>query len=158
MHPNAKLIERFYGAFAARDADGMVACYRDDVRFSDPVFEDLVGDRAKSMWRMLVSRAADLTLEVSAIRADDRVGGAHWEARYTFSATGRRVHNVIDAEFVFEGGAIKGHQDTFDLWRWSRMALGPAGAILGWSPMLRGAIRKKALAGLDAWMASHPRP
>jgi ketosteroid isomerase-like protein len=149
---NAEVIRRFYAAFAARDAEGMVACYRDDVRFSDPVFQDLAGDRAKSMWRMLTSRAADLTIEVSGISADDRIGRAHWEATYTFSATGRRVHNVIDAEFVFEAGAIKGHQDSFDLWRWSRMALGPSGVLLGWSPMVQGAIRKRARAGLDAWI------
>ncbi|MFI5301088.1 MAG: nuclear transport factor 2 family protein [Polyangiales bacterium] len=156
MHDNARIIERFYAAFAARDGDGMAACYRDDVTFTDPVFQNLSGDRAKSMWRMLTARAADLTVEVSGIDADDATGRAHWEAHYTFSATGRRVHNVIDATFGFQAGAIKTHTDSFDLWRWSRMAIGPVGVLLGWSPWIQRAIRKKAIAGLDAWMKAHP--
>jgi ketosteroid isomerase-like protein len=154
-HANARLIERFYAAFAARDADAMVACYRDDVAFSDPVFRDLVGGRAKAMWRMLCARATDLSIEVSGIDADDRAGRAHWEARYTFKATGRPVHNVIDATFVFEGGAIRTHVDRFDLWRWSRMAIGPVGALLGWTPMVQAKIRRNAGEALEAWIASN---
>ena len=38
-------------------------------------------------------------------------GRAHWEADYTFSSTGRKVHNVIDATFEFEGGLIRAHRD-----------------------------------------------
>ena len=62
MSANAELIGRFYAAFQARDAEGMVACYAADVRFSDPVFPALVGERAKAMWRMLVGRGKDLVI------------------------------------------------------------------------------------------------
>jgi ketosteroid isomerase-like protein len=41
MHPNAALIERFYAAFAARDAAGMQACHYPDIVFSDPAFGGL---------------------------------------------------------------------------------------------------------------------
>ena len=88
--------------------------------------------------------------------ADDSLGQTHWEPRYTFSATGRPVHNVIDAAFTFEAGRIVRHVDTFDLWRWSRMALGFKGLLLGWSPTLRNAVRRQARRGLDAWIARHP--
>ncbi len=44
MHPNAALIQRFYAAFAARDAAGMQACYHPDVVFRDPVFGELRTD------------------------------------------------------------------------------------------------------------------
>ncbi|MFT4048815.1 MAG: nuclear transport factor 2 family protein [Solirubrobacterales bacterium] len=40
---NAKLIERFYAAFASRDGETMAACYAPDATFSDPVFPDLSG-------------------------------------------------------------------------------------------------------------------
>jgi ketosteroid isomerase-like protein len=149
MHPNARLIETFYSSFQKRDAEGMVACYHPDVRFSDPVFHELVGPRACAMWRMLCGRAKDLEIEFRDIQADDRTGSAHWEARYLFTATGRKVHNVIDAKFEFEGGKIVRHADTFDLWRWAGMALGAKGKLLGWLPPIQQAIHKKAIGGLD---------
>src|SRR6185436_12063916 len=84
MNANAELLTRFYEAFSRRDAEGMVACYADDVRFSDPVFPDLKGDRAKGMWRMLCERGKDLTLEFRDVTAEGDKGTAHWEAKYTF--------------------------------------------------------------------------
>ena len=155
-HPNAALIERFYAAFARRDAATMTACYAPDARFTDPVF-DLEGAEVGAMWSMLCARAKDLTLEWRDVRANDATGSAHWEPRYTFSATGRPVHNVIDSAFTFNGGLIATQVDTFDLWRWSRMALGAKGALLGWTPFVRNAIRAQARRGLDAWIASAKR-
>src|SRR5689334_859260 len=146
-----KLITTFYEAFSKRDAEGMVACYADDVRFSDPVFPDLQGEHAKNMWRMLCERGKDLTIEFSQVKADGDKGSAHWEARYTFSVTGRTVYNVIDASFVFKDGKIAEHTDKFDLWRWAGMALGAKGKLLGWAPFVQGAIRKQGAKGLELW-------
>jgi UDP-N-acetylmuramate-alanine ligase len=95
------------------------------------------------------------SLEASAIRADAHEGSAHWEARYRFSATGRLVHNRIDATFVFRDGLVVRHIDQFDVWRWSRQALGTPGLLLGWSGVLRRKIREQAGARLAAW---RPRP
>ncbi len=130
----------------------MAACYHARVTFSDPVFPKLEGARAGAMWRMLCKRAADLEIVASDIAADGATGRAHWEARYTFAATGRKVHNVIDATFRFEDGLIVEHRDVFDFWRWSRMAIGPAGVLLGWTPILRGAVRGQAKKALDAFV------
>jgi len=44
--PHAALVQRFYAAFDARDAEAMAACYHPDVVFSDPVFGELRGERA----------------------------------------------------------------------------------------------------------------
>jgi ketosteroid isomerase-like protein len=152
-HPNEELVTRFYSAFAARDADAMAACYAPDVRFSDPVFPELVGDRARGMWRMLLHRGKDLRVEFSGVRADDREGSAHWEAWYTFSATGRKVHNVIDARFTFKDGLVATHTDSFDFYRWSKQALGPTGLLLGWTPLVRNKVRATAGKGLDDFLA-----
>ena len=67
--------------------------------------------------------------------------------------TGRPVHNVIDSRFTFRDGKIATHADTFDLWRWSRMALGLKGALLGWTPFVQKAIRSEARRGFDGWLA-----
>lgn len=155
MHPHEALLHRFYEAFQQQDAEAMAACYHPEVTFDDPVFQGLVGERAGNMWRMLCSRATDLEITFDAVTADDQTGQAHWEARYTFSPTGNPVHNVIDARFTFRDGLIASHRDTFDLWRWSRMALGVKGVLLGWAPPVQGAIRKQALKGLAAWEAKH---
>ena len=153
MHPNAELLTRFYAAFARRDAESMAACYAPDVVFSDPVFPKLEGAQAGNMWRMLCAAGKDLRIEASGIEADDTSARAHWDAWYTFSGTGRAVHNIIDARFEFANGLIRRHTDTFDLWRWSRLALGPSGLFLGWSPLVQNTIRDRARRGLEKWTA-----
>lgn len=153
MHPNEALIARFYDAFARRDADAMVACYHPDVEFSDAVFRDLHGPRARAMWQMLTERGKDLEVSVRDIRADDTGGSAHWDARYTYSATGRKVLNRVDARFQFEAGQIRIHHDHFDVWRWAAQALGISGLALGWTPFMRRAIQRNAQAALDTYMA-----
>lgn len=147
-HPNAELIQRFYSAFQRLDAETMAACYSADMKFSDPVFTDLRGAEAADMWRMLCSRAKDFSLTFDGIEADDRQGRARWVATYLFSASGRQVVNHIEARFVFRDGLIAEHRDQFDLWRWSRQALGGKGLLLGWAPPVQNAIRRQAAKGL----------
>ena len=152
MHPNAKLIKTFYSSFQELNADGMIACYHFDIIFSDPVFGTLHGAEATSMWRMLCKRGKDLEVEFGNIQTDDHTGSTHWEAWYTFSKSKRRVHNVVEAKFIFQDGRIIRHTDRFNLWKWSSMALGPLGTFLGWTPFVQAGIRKEAWRGLDAFM------
>jgi len=149
---NERLIQKFYACFQQRDAPGMAECYHDEVEFSDAVFTHLRGTRAKAMWRMLCERGQDLEVTVSGIRADERTGNAHWEACYTFSQTGRKVHNKIDATFQFAQGKIIKHQDVFDLWRWTRMALGVKGIFFGWLPSVQAKIRAEANKSLEIFV------
>jgi ketosteroid isomerase-like protein len=150
---NTDLIYRFYDAFNRLDAEAMASCYTEDVLFSDPVFGELRGREAGDMWRMLTSRARDFSVRFDQVRADERSGGAHWVATYLFSQTGRTVINDIQARFVFRDGKICEHHDQFDLWRWSRQALGAKGALLGWTPFVQNAIRAQAQKGLKAFQA-----
>ena len=151
--PQENLIERFYGAFAERDGVAMEACYVEDVRFWDPVFTDLRGREAGAMWRMLTERADDLRIELLEREADEQQGSAHWRAHYTFTQTGRPVVNDVRASFRFADGLITEHRDDFDFYRWARQALGPQGLILGWTPLLRSAVRRRARVGLDEFLA-----
>jgi ketosteroid isomerase-like protein len=147
-HPNAELIERFYGAFTRKDGDAMAACYTPDVRFSDPVFGELRGAEAGDMWRMLTARAQDLVVTLAEHEATDDRGTAHWLADYTFR-TGRKVHNDIRAEFRFRDGLIAEHDDRFSFHAWARQALGPVGLLLGWTPPLHAKVSREARAGLE---------
>ncbi len=150
MHPHARLITDFYEAFDAHDAEKMALLYHDDAAFSDPVFPQLDADGARDMWRMLCE-SDDLAVDVSDVEADDERGKARWDAYYTFTATGRKVHNIIFAEFEFRDGLIVRHDDRFDFWRWSRQALGAPGIFLGWTPILRRKVQKMAGGTLASW-------
>jgi hypothetical protein len=156
MHPNSDLIEQFYNSFRQRNPAGMIACYSPAITFSDAVFS-LSRKRVGAMWHMLCEGGADLEISFRDIEADDQRGTAHWEARYSFSATGRKVHNIIDAEFIFHDGVIVQHRDQFDFWRWSRMALGPIGWTLGWTPIVQKQVQRTAQKRLDKFIASHPQ-
>ena len=152
---NEQLINRFYEAFAAGDADSMNACYAEHVVFEDPAFGRLNGEEPKAMWRMLLERSnGNLKITHSVKEASNGGAKAHWEAIYPFSKTGRQVHNRIDAEFIIEEGKIVYHKDTFNLWKWAGMALGPTGKLLGWTGFMKNKIRQMALANLKKYMSA----
>ena len=148
-----KLIQNFYSSFQERDHEGMKACYHPDIEFTDPAF-NLQGPEAGAMWHMLCEAGKDLKITFDQVEADESTGSCRWQAWYTFSATGRKVHNIISARFKFQDEKIIRHHDTFDFWRWSRMALGPAGWFLGWSSFLQKKVQAQARSRLKKFMAA----
>ena len=147
------LLDRFYAAFDRHDGDVMAACYTSDATFADPVFTDLKGHEPGAMWRMLTSQARDLSVELVEREADDATGSARWIARYTFTQTGRPVTNDVRARFRFRDRLITEHDDAFSFHGWARQALGPPGLLLGWTPFLRAAVRKRARGNLEEFIA-----
>lgn len=149
------IIESFYSAFKDGDKEQMVSHYHPNAEFQDPAFGKLKGEEVKNMWRMLIDRSkGQLKIEFSDINSKGNKVYAHWEAKYLFSQTGRQVHNKIDAEFEFAEGKIIRHTDRFDFWKWSSMALGTPGILLGWTSMLRNKVRKQCLYLLDHYNKS----
>ncbi|OJJ14072.1 ketosteroid isomerase [marine bacterium AO1-C] len=154
---NTETITRFYEAFNKLDYATMNDCYADEVTFNDSAFKNLNGKETRAMWHMLCTRAKEFTLTFSDVQANDQTGSCHWEPKYLFSATGRSVHNIIDAKFKFnEEGKIIQHDDSFNLYRWAKMAFGPMGFILGWTPMMHNKIRKTAMGNLKSFIQKHP--
>lgn len=154
MHDNAKKLTAFCEAFARKDAGPMRAVYAPDARFSDGAFPDLRGKDIGDMWAMLCEIAQDFSVEFRDVQADDMQGRAHWEARYLFQGK-RRVHNVIEAAFVFRDGQVVQHVDTFDFHRWSKQALGPVGYLLGWSGFLQKQVQAQSAKLLRGWQRKH---
>ena len=142
------LIHDFYTAFSRRDAEAMAACYHPEATFRDGAFTLNSGAEVGDMWRMLCQNGKDMRIEFRDITSNDLEATAHWEAWYTFSKTGRKVHNIIDAAFKFKDGKIIEHVDTFGFWRWSRQSLGPIGLLLGWTPFLQNKVRASAMNSL----------
>ena len=51
-------------------------------------------------------------------------------------------------------GCFAEHDDAFSFHAWARQALGTQGLLLGWTPVLRGAVRRRARGNLDRFMAA----
>lgn len=149
---NELLINKFYRAFSEKDSQTMVDSYHAEADFSDPVFQKLHGSEIGMMWTMLCLQSASLEIAYENVQADDKRGRADWSAKYSFGRAKRKVHNKIHAEFTFEDGKIIKHTDNFDFWRWSRMALGPLGFIMGWNSIVKVNIRKQAMANLTKFI------
>lgn len=148
---NEATIVKLYQAFAARDANGMVECYHPDATFHDPVFGSLSRTELETMWRMLCERGKDLQITLERHTATATSGVAEWVALYTFTATGRLVRNVVKSHLKFKDGLVIEQKDSFDFWKWTRMALGVSGQLLGWSPLVQNSVRRKARESLDRY-------
>lgn len=151
-----ELINKFYTAFTDLDAETMASCYHPDVVFCDPAFGQLKGTRAGNMWRMLCASQKDKNMKVihSKVVADDNSGSAHWEAHYVFSKTGRKVHNIINAQFEFKDGLIIKHTDHFNLRRWASQAMGIKGSLLGGTGFFKKKLEAQTNRLLDKYESS----
>ncbi|MEO6097048.1 MAG: nuclear transport factor 2 family protein [Fibrobacteria bacterium] len=149
------LLETYYACLGNRDFRGMAACHHPDIKFKDPIF-NLGGKSVAAMWHMLCESGQDMKVEASGIRAENGRGRARWVAVYTFSATGRKVVNVIDSSFRFQVGKIIEERDEFDFWKWSRQAMGLTGWIFGWMPRLLQTVQAKANGNLERFIGRHP--
>lgn len=152
MNANEQLIHHFYTCFKNKDYKGMQACYADDATFSDAVFKNLNLAQVKAMWQMLILKGKDMRIEFGQISANEKTGKAHWDAYYTFSSTGKKVINKIDANFEFENGKIVKHTDDFNFYTWAKQALGTTGLLLGWTGFLKNKIQTTAMANLEKFM------
>jgi len=156
MNGNAQVIERFYSAFQKLDYTTMQSYYSDDIIFNDPAFGILEGPEAKAMWEMLCKNAKNFSLSFSNIQLlDEEYATCDWIANYTFSKTGRKVTNKIKAHMRLQDGMIIEHTDQFDIWKWSRQALGLPGILLGWSGYLKNKIRNNARKNLQKFMETN---
>lgn len=147
------VIETFYKAFSNLDAETMVSCYHDDIIFEDPAFGILKGNRAKNMWRMLCDsqKNKDFKVIFSNIEISENNGSASWEAFYTFSKTGRKVHNQIQANFVVKDDKIIKHTDTFNLYKWSKQAMGFKGLVIGKTKFFKNKLKGQTNKMLDKY-------
>lgn len=149
-----QVIHTFYKAFSALDAEAMVACYHDDVIFSDPAFGNLRGERAKNMWRMLcdTQKGKDFKVVYTDISANNLEGRAHWEAFYTYSKTDRKIHNTIQSTFQFKDGKIIAHHDDFSIKNWAKQAYGFKGVVIGGTLFFKSKVQSRANAMLDKFI------
>ncbi len=156
MNSNEQLIHQFYTAFTNADAKSMCECYHPKVQFRDPAFGLLKEKEVAEMWKMLLKKSkGNIKIEYSDVHADAYSGTARWIATYNFSKTNRKVINKIHAQFQFQDGLILKHTDIFDIWKWSKQALGWKGYLLGWTGFMQSKIQQQALFSLKAYQKSN---
>ena len=144
MKLNEDVVKDFYSAFAKLDYKTMQDCYSDDPVFNDPVFGIVQGSDVKLMWKRLCRNAKNFSLTYDSVKCDGEYCTCNWIARYTFSKTGRTVVNNVKSYMRIVNGKITEHTDDFNIYRWSRQALGLTGILLGWSGYLKNKIRRQA--------------
>lgn len=150
-----RLLNKFFTSFQQGNAMGMCSCYDDEATFSDPAFGQLNRKQVEAMWTMLLSRKeSDLSVQFFDIKADPMSGEGSWIATYRYGPKKRRVKNKVHSKFEFKDGKISKQVDVFDLWIWSRQALGSIGFLLGWSSFLRNKIQTMARKKLDSFMSN----
>lgn len=146
-------ISRFYTAFQQQDPQTMGELYHPEATFSDPVFPSLNQKEVQAMWMMLIERSkGNMTVEFHSLHGDEQMAKCTWEAHYIFTKTGKRVHNIVHSTMHFKNGLIIRHTDHFNFWRWSRMALGMPGILLGWTPIIKNKVRSAARESLEDYM------
>ena len=106
------------------------------------------------MWLMLCAsqKGKGFSVEFSDVKSNENNGSAHWEAYYTFSKTGRKVHNKIDATFEFKDGLIIKHTDRFDIHKWAKQAIGIKGLLFGGMPFFKNKLQKQTHYLLDKYI------
>ncbi|KAA3618463.1 MAG: nuclear transport factor 2 family protein [Calditrichaeota bacterium] len=156
MNIHEQLINTFYTAFTKGDYKTMQKCYHQDAQFSDPVFQGLDSKEVKAMWHMLCENGKDLQVTFGNIGIFDTSAKVTWKAVYSFGKNRRIVHNVIDAQFYFKDGLIIQHIDSFNLWKWSKMALGLPAFLLGWTGFMQEKVRQTAKKQLAQFTKKHP--
>jgi len=145
MTANETTITKFYTALANADASKICECYHPNIRFRDPAFGLLEGEKVCQMWQMLIERSnGNLSINFSEVQANEHLGSALWVANYTFSKTNRKIVNSISSKFQFKDGLIIKHTDDFDIWKWSKQALGITGLLLGWTGFMQKKIQEEA--------------
>lgn len=150
---NKELVNHFYTAFSNGNANEMLECYHDDVVFQDPVFGTLKGERAFKMWEMLLSqKKEDTKISFNTIEVNGENAKANWVAEYVYGDKKRNVVNKVTANFKFKDGKIIEHVDYFDLWTWTKQALGVSGCLLGWTPFMKNKIQNTTNQRLDKFM------
>lgn len=143
MEKNKDIAQQFYDAFIQKDGMTMAACYHDQVIFEDPAFGELHGKDAGDMWNMLCANATDLRISYEVLSATPHETTVKWQAWYTFSQTGKPVHNIVTASMQFKDGKIVDHRDHFDLHRWAIQAMGWKGWMIGGMPFFRKKLQQQ---------------
>lgn len=166
MSAHYNIVYSYFDAFKQLDWKTMQNCYTEEAIFLDAVMGGLYGEEIKAMWQMLLSRNKGIAITVKNMEFDGEevinsagIAGyyckVHWDAVYTFTPTGKKVHNKIISNIRVENDKIAEQFDQFGFYRWARQAFGLTGALLGWTPFFRKKVMNKARNNLKNYIEEY---
>ena len=153
LHPNYFLLQRLFTALDQHNHATMGSCYHAEATFHDIAFNLERRQRIQSMWHM-ICEGTDIRAEFEVVHANEQEGRVNLVDDYTFTDTGRHVHNVIDSRFRFRDGLIAEHRDLCDAHAWGAMALGGVGGFLAGRIRLLRSLKANRL--LQKFIETHP--
>ena len=92
-HANKILLQRLFTSLDRHDRTTMAGCYDSAAKFTDIAFDLKNGKEIHAIWHMICEGDIRTTFDV--VHADDHTAEVNVIDDYTFSSTGRKVHNVI---------------------------------------------------------------
>jgi heat-inducible transcriptional repressor len=147
-HDPDRLVARFFGALAARDAAGLARCYHPLVSYSSPLFPDLRGPLPAAMWRLGLARADRLQVRWDVVFADPRKAQVNWTARWADGSAQRRL-TVATTLAIWDGRVVR-QVDEFRFPAFAAQALGLPGQLLGRVGPWRRSVQRRARAAVES--------
>ena len=150
------IVIKFYEAFKSKDYKTMQSLYAINALFGDEVFMNLSGFETGKMWEMLLKSAKDLEVSYKILSTSRNKAKVKWEAAYTFTKTGRKVHNVVISRFEIEDGKIVTQKDKFNFGKWSRQSLGFFPWLISFTGITRKKVQEAAEISLNDFIRKNP--
>ena len=135
---------KFYDAFSAANIDVLKQLYDKKLIFNDNIFVNLDYNETISMWSSLLVGNKNMSIKYEIKKYSEKYVEVEWIADYLFTSTNRNVKNIILAKMEIDQGKIINHTDNFDFYKWSQMAFGITGALIGWTSFFKNKVRTEA--------------
>ena len=135
---------KFYDAFSAANIDVLKQLYDKKLRYNDNIFVNLDYNETISMWSSLLVGNKNMSIKYEIKKYSEKYVEVEWIADYLFTSTNRNVKNIILAKMEIDQGKIINHTDNFDFYKWSQMAFGITGVLIGWTSFFKNKVRTEA--------------
>ena len=145
----------FYEALAAGDTEEQMRWLALDARYFDPLYGDLDIRHTRAAWRLWAMLAVDRRVDWHRLPGGDtQTARIAWRVSHTMAQSGERLgfDGVSDVHVV--DGLILYLHSEYDsvVWlphgRWRR--------LVGWLPLIRLRLRRRARADLEQWLLRFP--
>lgn len=135
---------KFYDAFSVANIDVLKQLYDKKLIFNDNIFVNLDYNETISMWSSLLVGNKNMSIKYEIKKYSEKYVEVEWIADYLFTSTNRNVKNIILAKMEIDQGKIINHTDNFDFYKWSQMAFGITGVLIGWTSFFKNKVRTEA--------------
>ena len=132
---------KFYDAFSVANIDVLKQLYDKKLIFNDNIFVNLDYNETISMWSSLLVGNKNMSIKYEIKKYSEKYVEVEWIADYLFTSTNRNVKNIILAKMEIDQGKIINHTDNFDFYKWSQMAFGITGVLIGWTSFFKNKVR-----------------